>query len=202
MVKKVSKNTTNKEDYSSNSESESDNDSQLNDITIEENDDDIVDDIGDSDNDIEDGDADDDIDDENEGDDLEDDGNKKSKDKNNNNNNNNCFLNYLNDDESDNEAFDDYIVTEKEPLEVNNEDRISINRMTKYEYVRLLGTRTKQLSMGAKPLIKNIQNLNSKEIAILELKNNIIPLIIKRPLPNNTYEFWNIKELEKDHLYD
>ena len=199
MVKKVSKNTTNKTDYSSNSESESDNDSQLNDMTIEENDDDIVDDIGESDDDIDDGEGDNDIDDDDddEDDDIEDGTNKKSKDK-----NNNCFLNYLNDDDLDNEAFDDYVVTEKQALEVNNEDRISINRMTKYEYVRLLGTRTKQLSMGAKPLIKNVQNLSSKEIAILELKNNIIPLIIKRPLPNNTYEFWNISELEKDHLYD
>jgi len=37
-------------------------------------------------------------------------------------------------------------------------------------------------------MLKNIQGLTSKEIAKLELKNKIIPLIIERPVPNSHVE--------------
>lgn len=80
------------------------------------------------------------------------------------------------------------------------ENKISINRLTKYEMVRILGERTKQLIMGAKPLIKNHNNLTYEEIAEEELKLNMIPFKIKRPLPNGKYEIWTIDELYKDHL--
>ena len=54
--------------------------------------------------------------------------------------------------------------------------------------------------MLAKPLVKNIDDLTYEEIAILELRKNVIPFKIKRPLPNNTLEVWDIEELYKDHL--
>ena len=38
-------------------------------------------------------------------------------------------------------------------------ERISASKLTKYEMVRILGERTKQLTMGAKPLIKNYEGL-------------------------------------------
>ena len=68
--------------------------------------------------------------------------------------------------------------------------------LTKYEFVRLLCDRTKQLAQGAKPMLKNIEDLSSKEIAKLELKNKIIPLIIERPVPNSNAERWKLSELE------
>ena len=68
--------------------------------------------------------------------------------------------------------------------------------LTKYEFVRLLTDRTKQLAQGAKPMLKNIEGLSSKEIAKLELKNKIIPLIIERPVPNSGVERWKLSELE------
>ena len=73
-------------------------------------------------------------------------------------------------------------------------------RMTKYEMVRIIGERTKQFKMGAKPLIKNTDDLTYEEKALLELKKNMTPMKIKRPLPNNTVEIWDISELNKDHL--
>jgi DNA-directed RNA polymerase subunit K/omega len=112
-----------------------------------------------------------------------------------------CFFQYI----KDNDSFNDSEVTDNistNQVIIPKEERISINRMTKYEFVRLLGTRTKQLAMGAKPMIKNIKGLSSKEIAILELKHNTTPLVIKRPLPNKKYEIWKIDELHKDHLFD
>lgn len=67
--------------------------------------------------------------------------------------------------------------------------------------VRILGERTKQLTMGAKPLIKNYNSLSYEKIAIEELKVNMIPFKIVRSLPNGNQELWELNELEKDHLY-
>ena len=83
---------------------------------------------------------------------------------------------------------------------VTKEERISANRLSKYEMVRILGERTKQLTMGAKPLIKNFQDLSYDRIAQEELKVNMIPYKIRRPLPNGKYELWTLDELNKAHL--
>ena len=68
--------------------------------------------------------------------------------------------------------------------------------MTKYEKNRIIGDRSKQIALGAKPLIKDASHLSSKEIAELELKHNVLPLIIERPLPNGMKERWRVSELE------
>jgi len=83
---------------------------------------------------------------------------------------------------------------------VKKEERITGNRMTDYEIVRILSTRTKQLSSGAPPLIEVTNNNNDKEvdneeIAKLELQHNKTPFIIMRPLPNNFVEAWTVQEL-------
>ena len=84
----------------------------------------------------------------------------------------------------------------------NKNIKLSKPILTKYEFVRLLTDRTKQLAQGAKPMLKNIQGLSSKEIAKLELKNKIIPLIIERPVPNSHVERWKLTELEiPEHLF-
>ena len=66
--------------------------------------------------------------------------------------------------------------------------------------VRIIGERTKQLNMGAKPLVKNIQDIPYDKVAMEELKLNMIPFKIKRPLPNNKTEIWELSELDKSHL--
>lgn len=83
---------------------------------------------------------------------------------------------------------------------LEGKDRITNPRLTRYEMVRILGERTKQLTMGAKPLVKNHNDLSYDEIAIEELKLNMIPFKIKRPLPNNKIEIWKLNELDKKHL--
>jgi DNA-directed RNA polymerase subunit K/omega len=83
---------------------------------------------------------------------------------------------------------------------VSKENRISSNRLTKYEMVRILGERTKQLTMGAKPLVKNYQTLSYDKIAEEEFIKNMIPYKLKRPLPNGKYEIWTLDELSKEHL--
>ena len=104
----------------------------------------------------------------------------------------------------DNDYFDNDEDVEVQPdttVEyVKKEDRISAKKLTKYEMVRILGEREKQLTMGAKPLIKNFNGLSYDKIAEEELKLNMIPFKIRRPLPNGKYELWNLEELNKSHL--
>lgn len=80
-------------------------------------------------------------------------------------------------------------------------DRISLNRMTRYELVRLVGERTKQLTLGAKSLIKNKDDFDYETIAMEEIKNKLIPLKIIRRLPNDVMEEWKIEDLYIDHLF-
>jgi len=80
--------------------------------------------------------------------------------------------------------------------------RTSKNKMTRYEFVRIKGERIMQLSKGAKPLIrknKQSEELTYKEIAIEEIKTNMVPFKIKRFVKDH-YEIWSIDELDKKHL--
>jgi DNA-directed RNA polymerase subunit K/omega len=84
-------------------------------------------------------------------------------------------------------------------LIINDDNRISKRFLTKYEFVRVIGERTKQLKMGAKPLVKNYTDLSYENIAIEELKKNMIPFKIKRPI-GNKFEIWKLEELKKDNI--
>ena len=92
---------------------------------------------------------------------------------------------------------DDIEVEEKdEEIIVQPEDRITKNRLTSYEKVRILGLRAKQISLGAKILLKNYGNRTPLEIAELELKHKVLPFKIKRPLANKHIEIWKLSELK------
>ena len=113
-----------------------------------------------------------------------------------------CHIQKVIDD--DNEYYDNDEEIEAQPdiniVYTKKEERQSLAKLTKYEMVRILGERTKQLTMGAKPLIKNYKGLPYDKIAEEELKLNMIPFKIRRPLPNGKYELWNLEELSKEHL--
>ena len=112
-------------------------------------------------------------------------------------------LSQYNDDNNENSEIieDIYISNNNTTIEyLTGDDRISCNRLTKYEMVRILGERVKQLILGAKPMIKNYKDFSYEEIAEYELLNNVLPFKIRRPLPNNKYELWYLNELSKDHL--
>lgn len=69
--------------------------------------------------------------------------------------------------------------------------------LTKYEKARVVGQRAKQIDAGAKPLIKISSGLiESYLIALKELELKKIPFIIKRPIPNGGFEYWNLSDLE------
>jgi len=104
--------------------------------------------------------------------------------------NEDCEYNY-------NEIYDEK--KEEPSVIVENSERITLPKLTKYEKVRLIGTRAKQLSLGAKVMIKNTSGLNPIEIAKLELQHKMIPMKIKRVLPDNKIEIWKLSELDIDN---
>ena len=68
--------------------------------------------------------------------------------------------------------------------------------MTKYERARILGTRALQISKNAPLMISpNPGESDPYKLAERELAERKIPFIIRRYLPDNTYEDWKVSEL-------
>lgn len=87
----------------------------------------------------------------------------------------------------------------KNSKEIDKEKRITTEYLTKYEKARVLGARALQISKNA-PVMINLEpgEWNPLSIAEKELKDGKIPFIIRRYLPNNTYEDWKVNELKLD----
>ena len=69
--------------------------------------------------------------------------------------------------------------------------------LTKYEKTRVIGQRIQQLNNGAKVYINISDNIiDNNVIAEIELKEKKIPFIIRRPLPDNSFEYWKLQDLE------
>jgi len=61
--------------------------------------------------------------------------------------------------------------------------------LTRFEKARIMGARALQLSLGAPVFIEIPKNATtSLEIAMEELKQRVIPIVIKRTLPNQDYQ--------------
>ena len=61
--------------------------------------------------------------------------------------------------------------------------------LTRFEKARIMGARALQLSLGAPVFIEIPENATtSLEIAMEELKLRVIPIVIKRTLPNGDYQ--------------
>ncbi|SBT57055.1 DNA-directed RNA polymerase subunit I, putative [Plasmodium ovale wallikeri] len=98
-----------------------------------------------------------------------------------------------------------------ENSEVNDDNiRITSPYLTKYEKARIIGTRALQISLNApltipietqddgtngKSEYDNYLNNDPLVIAEKELYNKSIPFILRRYLPNGSYEDWRLDEL-------
>ena len=100
------------------------------------------------------------------------------------------------DDEDDEDDDPDIEKINEENIYVNKEDRISRPYITKYERVRILSDRAKQLETGAQSTIRieNIKDLSVKDIAKLEFLHKKIPFYIERKMPNGKIEQWRLDE--------
>jgi len=76
-----------------------------------------------------------------------------------------------------------------------NTKRITTPYMTKYERARVLGTRALQIAMCAPVMVELEGETDPLQIAMKELKARKIPIIIRRYLPDGSYEDWGIDEL-------
>ena len=83
---------------------------------------------------------------------------------------------------------------------VKNEERISDDFISVFEYVRCLCVRTVQIMRGSKIMLENGDELRKKytpkQIAKFEIENKTCPLIIIRKMPNGNIERWSINELK------
>ena len=81
---------------------------------------------------------------------------------------------------------------------VKNTERITSHFLTKYERARILGTRALQLSKNAPPMVPDSGETDPYKLAEYELSQGKIPFIIRRYLPDHTYEDWKVSELTYD----
>ena len=103
------------------------------------------------------------------------------------------------------ECLLDYVeqVMPKVPLQVMlpHADKSDANHrtypfMTVFEQTKIIGLRANQLSKGSVPFISIPKHITDvRDIARLELEQKRLPFIIKRPLPNGTFEYWRIADL-------
>jgi len=109
--------------------------------------------------------------------------------------------------------FNDYVEFE-EMIEINSsklnfykikskEDRKTKPYINKYEFTKLLGIRTEQITNGAQILLNNEQIIECKKkpllLAMKEMEEKTFPLILKRRYVDKkgdyTYEEWKVEEL-------
>ena len=68
--------------------------------------------------------------------------------------------------------------------------------LTIYERTKILGSRANQLADGAMPFVTVPEYMTQPlEIAKLELEQRRLPFIVKRPMPDGTFEYWRLSDL-------
>lgn len=82
---------------------------------------------------------------------------------------------------------------EKKIAPINNK---SLPILTKYEKAKIIGTRAAQISSGS-PIFVDVSGLsNPLEMAEKELKEGKTPLIIRRKMPDGTFETFKVSDLK------
>ena len=118
-------------------------------------------------------------------------------------------------DTDDHETDDEYIDDLDEDIDLvssvlNSNDIVSVHEtyseyyasakitspfLTKFERAKVLGVRAQMLASGAEPMISPPFPEECYNIALMELKEKKIPLIIRRYLPNKKFEDWRLEDL-------
>lgn len=73
----------------------------------------------------------------------------------------------------------------------------SVMYLTSFEKTKILGFRANQLAQGSRPFIHPLPEYMTDvlEIAALELEQKRLPYILKRPMPNGTFEYVRLSDL-------
>ena len=92
-------------------------------------------------------------------------------------------------------------IEEHEPVEIpceKNKITIGPPTLTRFEKARIMGARALQLSLGAPPFIPIPKTARiSLDISMEELEQRVIPITIRRVLPNGDYQNIPIDYFEK-----
>ena len=78
---------------------------------------------------------------------------------------------------------------------VPEEERITSRFMTKYERARILGSRALQISKNAPLMVDPGEESDPYKLAEMELDKRKVPFIVRRYLPDGSYEDWKVSEL-------
>jgi DNA-directed RNA polymerase I, II, and III subunit RPABC2 len=84
---------------------------------------------------------------------------------------------------------------EHDGMDGQERPKITTKYLTKYEKARVLGTRALQISMNAPVMVDVGNETDPLEIAYKELREKKIPFIIRRYLPDGSYEDWPLGDL-------
>lgn len=74
--------------------------------------------------------------------------------------------------------------------------------MTKYELNSIIALRTTHLANMATPFVdipnnfKIENNMDLRKIVLMELKEGVLPYLVKRVLPNKKIEYFKIKDMD------
>lgn len=99
-------------------------------------------------------------------------------------------------EEDNEEKIRGQILTMNEPDSKANTERITPAFLTKYEKARVIGTRALQISKNAPVLVDlGKDDIDPILIAEKELAERKIPFIIRRYLPDSSFEDWRVNEL-------
>jgi len=94
------------------------------------------------------------------------------------------------------EAIEPLIQLEEVPSSGGDKHHTSQPFLSLYEKTKILSFRSNQLAQGARPYVTIPEFMtNVLEIAKLELAQRRLPYIIKRPMPDRTFEYWRLSDL-------
>ena len=80
--------------------------------------------------------------------------------------------------------------------------KIGPPKLTRFERARIVGARALQVSLGAPILIELVLSLSdSIDIAIAELREGVLPMTIRRTLPEGTFQDIPLVDLNPQRFF-
>lgn len=72
---------------------------------------------------------------------------------------------------------------------MTEEIRVGPPKLTRFERARIVGARALQISMGAPILVEPPEGVSDPiDIALMELEEGILPMTVRRTLPDGAYQ--------------
>jgi DNA-directed RNA polymerase I, II, and III subunit RPABC2 len=88
-----------------------------------------------------------------------------------------------------NAVFEPRSPNDVEAIKLSDDVKIGPPKLTRFERARIVGARALQVSLGAPILVKlDIGVSDPIDIAIQELKERVLPMTVRRTLPEGTFQ--------------